>query len=173
MNEAKYNAFLNIFSHFLIHPVLLPHLLRLNSLKISQLSNFNPLPKVQTLVYQLLAKLSSSHTAFLIADTSLLRKTGSKFEGVRKLYMLSLNLKGLDFRRFLESLVFPTLVLALHELLEFVRDVLRRCLRFSPFPDDKLVLLLLQNFIGGGSKSLIHLLPICLFRYPNPHQGYS
>ena len=50
MNEAKYNALLNIFSHS-------PYTL-----------------------------LSSSHRAFLIADTTLLRKTGSKIEGVKKLY---------------------------------------------------------------------------------------
>ena len=56
-----------------------------------------------------------------------------------------------DFRRFLESLVFPDLVLALQELLELVKLALRRCLRFSPFPDDRLVLLTLQNLIGGGS----------------------
>ena len=37
-------------------------------------------------MHKLLSKLSSSHKTFLIADTTLLRKTGSKIEGVKKLY---------------------------------------------------------------------------------------
>ena len=49
-------------------------------------SNFNSLPQIQSLVHQLLAKLSSPHKTFLIADTTLLRKTGSRIEGVKKLY---------------------------------------------------------------------------------------
>ncbi len=37
-------------------------------------------------MHKLLSKLSSSHKTFLIADTTLLRKTGSKIEGLKKLY---------------------------------------------------------------------------------------
>ena len=55
------------------------------------------------------------------------------------LLKLGSKLEGIDFRRFLESLVFP------------VKLALRRCLRFSPFPDDRLILLMLQDLIGGGS----------------------
>ena len=60
-------------------------------------------------------------------------------------------LSGIDFRKYLLSLVFLPIVLELIDLLEFVQDVARRCLRFSPFPDDRLILSLLQNLIGGGS----------------------
>jgi len=100
MNEAKYNASLNISSH---SSYTLPSSLTYSASTLSRFlssSSFNPIHQIQSLVSQLLYKLSSSHTAFLIADTSLLRKTGSKFEGVKKLYMLSLKLKGLDFRMF-------------------------------------------------------------------------
>ena len=49
-------------------------------------SNFNPMFLIQTFLYQLFLKLSSRYRAFLIANTTLLRKTGSKIEGVKKLY---------------------------------------------------------------------------------------
>ena len=68
------------------------------------------------------------------------------------LLKLRCKLDGIDFRRFLESLVFPDFVLALEELLELVKLAVRRSLRYSSFPDDRLVLLLLQNLIGGGSR---------------------
>ena len=50
-------------------------------------------------------------------------------------------LDGIDFTR----------LLALLEFVEFMKPLIRRCLRFSPFPDDKLVLFLLRNLIGGDS----------------------
>jgi len=80
MNEVKYNALLNIFSH---SPCTLSSSPTYSTSTLSRFlssSNFNPMPQIQTLVYQLLAKLSSSQRAFLIADTTLLRKTGSKIE---------------------------------------------------------------------------------------------
>ena len=86
MNEAKYNTLLNIFSH---SPYTLSSSPTYSASTLSRFlssSKFNPLPQIQTLLYRLLAKLSSSHKAFLIADTTLLRKTGSKIEGVKKLY---------------------------------------------------------------------------------------
>jgi len=67
------------------------------------------------------------------------------------LLKLRSELHGIDFRRYLLSLVFLPIVLELIELVEFIQGVVRRCLRFSPFPDDRLVLLMLQNLIGGGS----------------------
>jgi len=60
-------------------------------------------------------------------------------------------LGGFDFRRYLLSLVFPPSMLLLIDLLEFVKVLVRRCLRFSPFPDDRLVLFLFRNLIGGDS----------------------
>ncbi len=59
-------------------------------------------------------------------------------------------LEGFDFRRYLLSLLFPPFVLLLIDFLEFVEALVGRCLRFSPFPDDRLVLFLLQNLIKGG-----------------------
>ena len=47
-------------------------------------SSFNSLPQIQSLVHQLLAKLSSYHKAFLIADTTLLRKIRFKDRGSQK-----------------------------------------------------------------------------------------
>lgn len=86
MKEAKYNALLNIFSH---SPYTLSSSPAYSASTLSRFlssSDFNPLPQIQSLIHQLLAKLSSPHKAFLIADTTLLRKTGSKIEGVKKLY---------------------------------------------------------------------------------------
>ena len=86
MNEAKYNALLNIFSY---SPYTLSSSPTYSASTLSRFlssPDFNPLPQIQSLVYQLLAKLSSPHKAFLIADTTLLRKTGSRIEGVKKLY---------------------------------------------------------------------------------------
>ncbi len=86
MNEAKYDAFLNIFSH---SPYTLSSSPTYSASTLSRFLSsfdFNPLPQIQSLVCQLLTKLSSSHRAFLIADTTLLRKTGSRIEGVKKLY---------------------------------------------------------------------------------------
>ena len=60
-------------------------------------------------------------------------------------------LSGIDFRKYLLALIFPPIVLELIELLEFVQDVAGRCLRFSPFPDNRLVSLILKDLIGGGS----------------------
>ena len=68
------------------------------------------------------------------------------------LLRLRSKLEGIDFRRSLESLVFTELVLALEELLELVKLALRRSLRFSSFPDDRLVLLTLRDLIGGRSS---------------------
>ena len=50
-------------------------------------------------------------------------------------------LDGIDFVR----------LLALLEFVESMKSLIRRCLRFSPFPDDKLVLFLLRNLIEGDS----------------------
>jgi len=86
MNEAKYNAPLNIFSH---SPYTLSSSPTYSALTLSRfLSSFDldPLPQIQSLIHQLLAKLSSPHKAFPIADTTLLRKTGSMIEGVKRLY---------------------------------------------------------------------------------------
>ncbi len=60
-------------------------------------------------------------------------------------------LSGMDFRRYMLSLVFPPIVLELAELLEFVQGIVRRCLRFSPLPDDRLLLFALQNLKGSNS----------------------
>jgi len=68
-----------------------------------------------------------------------------------RLIKLKTELSGMDFRRFLLSLVMPDVYLLALDLLEFLELLIRRSLRFSPFPDDRLVLLLLQNFIGGCS----------------------
>ena len=85
-DETKYNSLLNIFSHspytLSSSPAYSPSTLS----RFLSSSNFNPLPQIQSLISQLLAKLSSHHRAFLIADTTLLRKTGSKIENVKKLY---------------------------------------------------------------------------------------
>ncbi|EDP74851.1 hypothetical protein [Hydrogenivirga sp. 128-5-R1-1] len=51
------------------------------------------------------------------------------------LLRLRSKLSGIDFRKYLLSLVFPPVVLGLAEPVEFVQDIVRRCLRFSPFPD--------------------------------------
>ncbi len=67
------------------------------------------------------------------------------------LLKLRSKLNGVDFRRYLLSLVFPPIVLELIEVLEFVQNIARRSLRFAPFHDDRLVLLALQNLIVGGS----------------------
>ncbi|WP_157560415.1 hypothetical protein [Hydrogenivirga sp. 128-5-R1-1] len=67
------------------------------------------------------------------------------------LLKLRSKLNGVDFRGYLLSLVFPPIVLELIEVLEFVQDIAGRSLRFAPFPDDRLVLFLLRNLIGGGS----------------------
>jgi len=60
-------------------------------------------------------------------------------------------LDGIDFVRLLRSFIFPDIFIALLEFVEFMKSLIRRCLRFSPFPDDKLVLFLLQDLIGGDS----------------------
>lgn len=88
--ETKYKTLLNIFSHF---PYTLSSSPTYSASTLSRFlssSDFNPMPEIHSLISQLLHKLSSSHRAFLIADTTLLRKTGSKFEGVKKLYDPSL-----------------------------------------------------------------------------------
>ncbi len=89
IDEAKYFSLLNIFSP-------LPYTLSSSPARsASSRSGFlsssgvNPLSQIQYLVYKLLAKLSSSHIVFLIADTTLLRKTGSKIEGVKKFHNFS------------------------------------------------------------------------------------
>ncbi len=85
-DEAKYLSLLNIFSH---SPYTLSSSPTYSASTLSSFlssSSFNSLPQIQSLVHQLLTKLSSYHKAFLIADTTLLRKTGSKIEGTQKLY---------------------------------------------------------------------------------------
>ncbi len=67
------------------------------------------------------------------------------------LLRLRSKLEGIDFRKYLLSLVFPSIVLELAKLVESVQDIVRRCLRFSPFPNDRLILLVLQDLIGGAS----------------------
>jgi len=91
IDETKYYSPLNIFSH---SPYTLSSSPTYSASTLSRFlsrSSFNPMPQIHTLISQLLHKLSSSHnTAFLIADTTRLRKTGSKFEGVKKVYDPSL-----------------------------------------------------------------------------------
>ena len=48
-----------------------------------------------------------------------------------------------DFKKYLKSLVFPSAVLELIDLLELVQRVAEQCLRFSSFPDNRLVLFML------------------------------
>jgi hypothetical protein len=67
------------------------------------------------------------------------------------LLRLRVGLGGLDFKRFLLSFIVPDLYLELLNLVEVFGFVMRRCLRFSPFPDDRLVLFLFRDLIGGGS----------------------
>ena len=67
------------------------------------------------------------------------------------LLKLRSKLEGIDVRLYMLSFVFPPVMLELIELLESAQDIVRRCLRFSPFPDDRLVLLLLRNLIGDSS----------------------
>ena len=72
MNEAKYNTFFNIFSH---SPYTLSSSPTYSASTLSRFlssSNFDPMPQIQSLIHRLLAKLGSSHRAFLIADTTLL-----------------------------------------------------------------------------------------------------
>ncbi|EDP76521.1 hypothetical protein HG1285_02903 [Hydrogenivirga sp. 128-5-R1-1] len=79
------------------------------------------MPQIQSLIHQLLAKLSSSHKAFLIADTTLLRKTGSKIEGVNKLYDPSSKRIVLAHRALVIILSVGNLRVSLH--VELLRDV--------------------------------------------------
>ncbi len=60
-------------------------------------------------------------------------------------------LGGFDFKECLLSLVYPPSVVAIARLLEFAKGVAGRCLRFSPFPDDRLFELMFQDLIGGDS----------------------
>ena len=124
MNEAKYNAFLNIFSH---SPYTLSSSPTYSASTLSRFlssSDFNPLPQIQKLLHQLLAKLSSHHRAFLIADTTLLRKTGSKIEGVKKLYDPSSKRIVLAHRALVIILSVGNLRVPLHiELLRIVKPV--------------------------------------------------
>jgi len=96
-DETKYYSLLNIFSH---SPYTLSSFPTYSASTLSRFlssSDFNPMPQIYKLIHQLLHKLSpSNNTAFLIADTTLLRKIGSKFEGVKKLYDPSL--KKVDAR---------------------------------------------------------------------------
>jgi len=67
------------------------------------------------------------------------------------LIRLKCDIDGIDFVRFLHSLIVPDIYLQLLEFTEFIMSLIRRCLRFSPFPDDRLILFFLQNLIGGRS----------------------
>ena len=60
-------------------------------------------------------------------------------------------LGGFDFKEYLLSLVYPSSVVAIARLLEFAKGVAGRCLRFSPFPDDRLLGLVFQDLIGSDS----------------------
>ena len=121
MNEAKYNALLNIFSY---SPYTLSSSPTYSASTLSRFlssPDFNPMLQIQSLIYQLLAKLSSSHKAFLIADTTLLRKTGSKIEGVNKLYDPSSKRIVLAHRALVIILSVGNLRVPLH--VELLRDV--------------------------------------------------
>ncbi|EDP74698.1 transposase [Hydrogenivirga sp. 128-5-R1-1] len=121
MNEAKYNALLNIFSHSLYILSSSPTYSASTLSRFLSSPDFNPMPQIQSLIYQLLAKLSSSHKAFLIADTTLLRKTGSKIEGVNKLYDPSSKRIVLAHRALVIILSVGNLRVPLH--VELLRDV--------------------------------------------------
>jgi len=140
MNEAKYSALLNIFSH---SPYTLSSSPTYSASTLSRFlssSDFNPLPQIQSLVHQFLPKLSSSQRAFLIADTTLLRKTGSKIEGVKRLYdpsskrvvlahralVLILSVDGLRITLHLEVLLEVKPVDALIEALKRLLPTLKR-----------------------------------------------
>jgi len=140
VNEAKYNAFLNIFSQ---SPYTLSSSPTYSASSLSRFlnySDFNPMPLIWNLLPSLLHRLSSSNTtAFLIADTTLLRKTGSKIEGVRKLYdpslkrtvlahkalVISLSVQNLRIPLYIELLIdkkpVDALILALEELFPLLR----------------------------------------------------
>ncbi|RTZ59339.1 MAG: hypothetical protein DSZ31_04165, partial [Gammaproteobacteria bacterium] len=62
-------------------------------------------------------------------------------------------LNGIDFKKFLLSFVMPNAYLLILDLLKFLELLIRRSLRFSPFPDDKLILLLLQDFLQDFIKN--------------------
>ena len=49
------------------------------------------------------------------------------------LLKLRSKLNGIDFRKYMLSLVFPKIVVELIEVVEFIQEVLRRCLRFFLF----------------------------------------
>ncbi len=68
------------------------------------------------------------------------------------LFRFRSKLSGIDFGKYLLSLVFSLVVLELVELVGFVRGVAGRYLRFSPSPNDRFALFLLKNFIGGSSR---------------------
>ncbi len=89
-NEAKYLSLLNIFSHSSPTLSTSPTYSASTFSRFLSSSNSDPLPLIQNLAEGLIGKLASSLShntpVFLIADTTLLRKTGSKIEGVKRLW---------------------------------------------------------------------------------------
>jgi len=84
--ESKYKALINIFSQ---NPYTLSSSITYSASTLSRFmstSDFNPTNEIHSLLWKLLGKLESPSQVFLIADTTLLRKTGSRIEGVKKLY---------------------------------------------------------------------------------------
>ncbi len=90
LDEPKYFSLLNIFSHYSPTLSTSPTYSASTLSRFLSSSNFDPLPLIQNLTEGLIGKLASSLShntpVFLIADTTLLRKTGSKIEGVNRLW---------------------------------------------------------------------------------------
>ncbi len=90
IDEPKYFSLLNIFSHPSPTLSTSPTYPASSLSRFLSSSNFDPMPLIQNLTESLIGKLASSLSSnipvFLIADTTLLRKTGSKIEGVKRLY---------------------------------------------------------------------------------------
>jgi len=140
LDKAKYYSFLNIF---LQPPSTLSSCPTYSASTLSRFlssSNFNPMPLIGNLIFSLLYKLTPlNNTAFLIADTTLLRKTGSKIEGVKKLYdpslkktvlahkalVISLSLQGFRIPLYVELLIDKKPVDALIEILKKLLPFLR------------------------------------------------
>ena len=84
--ESKYKALINIFSQ---NPYTLFYSITYSASTLSRFmstSDFNLTNEIHFLLWKLLGRLKSSSQVFLIADTTLLRKTGSRIEDVKKLY---------------------------------------------------------------------------------------
>ena len=63
------------------------------------------------------------------------------------LIKLKCKIENINFVRFLHSLTVSDIYLRIVEFTELFMFLILRCIRFSPFPDDRLVYFLLQNLI--------------------------